>query len=119
MSEEEPGVPFKMSGNLLLNHPDAKEAARFYEEALGLEVYEETEDETGFETGDNILYLAKEAEPGFVFEFYVPDLEAAREELVARGCEVVVWEGRGRPCYLRDPFGFVFNLWEAPEEFED
>lgn len=110
-------MPFKMSGNLLLTHPEAKAAAEFYEEALGLKVYEETEDETGFTTGDNILYLANEPEPGFVYEFFVPDLEAAREELVAKGCEVVVWEGKGKPCYVRDPFGFTFNLWEAPEEF--
>ena len=112
-------MPFKMSGNLLLTHPDAKEAAEFYRDDLGLSVYEETEDETGFETGDLILYLAREPEQGFVFEFFVPDLEAAREELVAKGCEVVLWEGKGRSCYVRDPYGFVFNLWEAPEEFED
>ncbi len=104
-------MPYKMSGNLLLAHPEAKEMARFYREAFGMEVYEET--------GDLVLYVADEAEPGFVYEYLVPDIEAAREELVAKGCEVVVWEGKGKPCYMRDPFGFVFNLWEAPEEFQD
>lgn len=112
-------MPFKMSGNLLLTHPDAKEVARFYEETFGMEVYEETGDETGLQTGDLVLYVADEPEVGFVYEYLVPDLEVAREELLARGCQVVVWEGRGKPCYMRDPFGFVFNLWEAPEEFED
>jgi predicted enzyme related to lactoylglutathione lyase len=112
-------MPFKMSGNLLLAHPDAKEAAEFYKDVFGLDVFEETEDETGFNAGDNVLYLANEPEPGFVYEYYVPDLEAARDELEAKGCQVVVWEGKGRSCYMRDPFGFVFNLWEAPEEFHD
>ena len=112
-------MPFKMSGNLLLAHPEAKEMAAFYKEAFGMEVYEETADEAGLTTGDRILYVANEPEPGFVYEFFVPDVETAREELLAKGCEIVVWEGKGRPCYLRDPFGFVFNLWEAPEEFQD
>ncbi|MCK5254237.1 MAG: VOC family protein, partial [Thermoplasmata archaeon] len=65
-------MPFKMSGNLLLTHPDAKEAAAFYEEVFGLKVYEETADETGFTTGDNILYFPQEPESGFVYEYYVP-----------------------------------------------
>jgi predicted enzyme related to lactoylglutathione lyase len=112
-------MPYKMSGNLLLAHPDAKEAAEFYREAFGMEVYEETEHETGFTSGERILYIAQESEPGFVYEFFVPDLEAAKEELVAKGCKVVTWEGKGKPCYIEDPFGFMFNLWEAPEEFED
>jgi len=25
---------------------------------------------------------------------------------------VVKWEGKGNDCYMRDPFGLVFNLWE-------
>ncbi len=48
----------------------------------------------------------------------MPDLEAARDQLVAKGCEVVSWEGKGEDCYIRDPFGFMFNLWEEPEAFE-
>jgi hypothetical protein len=45
-------------------------------------------------------------------EFLVPDVEVAKEELLQLGCEVVRWEGAGGPCYLRDPFGFMFNLYE-------
>jgi catechol-2,3-dioxygenase len=45
-----------MSGNLLLAHPDAKEAAEFYKDVFGLDVFEETEDETGINAGDNVLY---------------------------------------------------------------
>ena len=54
---------------------------------------------------------------GPIFEFIVPDLEAARAELVTAGCSVIRWEGKGGCCYLQDPFGFWFNLWEDPEEF--
>ncbi len=34
-----------MSGNLLLTHPEAKEAAAFYKETFGLRVHEETPEE--------------------------------------------------------------------------
>jgi len=43
----------------------------------------------------------------------VTDLDKARNELMEKGCMVVTWEGKGNPCYMRDPFGFVFNLWEV------
>lgn len=110
-------MPYKMSGNLLVKLPRAKEAAGFYRDVLGLDVHEETEGATGFLTNDHYLYFAEAEAPASVFEFLVPDVEEARRELEARGCQVVVWKGKGDDCYMRDPFGNVFNLWEDPEAF--
>jgi predicted enzyme related to lactoylglutathione lyase len=110
-------MPFKFSGNLLINTPAAGDAARFYRDVLGLEVYEEAEEATGFLSNDHYLYFAKKDGPSFVYEFNVPDVEEARRELEATGCQVVVWEGKGGDCYMRDPFGMVFNLWEDPDSF--
>ena len=45
-------------------------------------------------------------------ELFVRDLEGAREELLANGCEVIRWRGKGQDCHIRDPFGVIFNLWE-------
>jgi hypothetical protein len=45
-------------------------------------------------------------------EFLVEDLEAARDHLIGNGCKIIKWEGKGKDCYLQDPFGVVFNLWE-------
>ena len=42
----------------------------------------------------------------------VDDLEKARETLEANGCKVLRWRGKGQDCYVRDPFGVIFNLWE-------
>jgi len=112
-------VPYKMSGNLLVQLPGAREVAEFYRDVLGLEVYEEGEGATGFLTNDHYLYFAEADAPASVFEFIVPDVERARQELEARGCQVVVWKGKGDDCYMRDPFGNVFNLWEDPGAFED
>ena len=52
---------------------------------------------------------------GPVLELFVDDLEEAREYLVRHGCEVVRWRGKGQDCYVRDPFGVVYNVWEQPE----
>jgi hypothetical protein len=47
-------------------------------------------------------------------ELLVDDLEDARDELVANGCEILRWRGRGQDCYIKDPFGVIFNLWKIP-----
>jgi hypothetical protein len=31
---------------------------------------------------------------------------------VANGCKVLRWRGKGQDCYIQDPFGVIFNLWE-------
>ena len=49
---------------------------------------------------------------GVVIEFNVENVEEARHHLEKYGCSVVKWEGKGNDCYMRDPFGLVFNLWE-------
>ena len=47
---------------------------------------------------------------------FVYDLDAARDRLVSKGCRVIKWEGKGKDCYIQDPFGMIFNLWEENEE---
>jgi hypothetical protein len=42
----------------------------------------------------------------------VEDLEAARQELVANGCKVLRWREKGQDCYIQDPFGVIYNIWE-------
>jgi catechol 2,3-dioxygenase-like lactoylglutathione lyase family enzyme len=110
-------MPYKLSGNLLVKHPRWEEAAEFYEHVLGLQVHERAEEARGFTSNALYLYFTGGEEQTFVHEFIVPDVEEARRELEARGCQVVVWRGRGGDCYMRDPFGLVFNLWEDPDAF--
>jgi len=47
-----------------------------------------------------------------VMEYYVDDLEVAREYLESNGCKVIMWKGKGENCYMRDPYELTFNLWE-------
>jgi predicted enzyme related to lactoylglutathione lyase len=89
-----------------------EEAVQFYHEVLGLRIAEMGKDWARFDTGDVNLFITEGKRLGPITEFIVADLDKARNELIEKGCMVVTWEGKGNPCYMRDPFGFVFNLWE-------
>jgi catechol 2,3-dioxygenase-like lactoylglutathione lyase family enzyme len=89
---------------------DIDRAAAFYENVLGLEVFERRPRLIGIETGAFRLFLEPGAKSEPVFEFTVADLEAARRELLAAGCTLEEEDPRVPRCYLRDPQGLVFNL---------
>jgi predicted enzyme related to lactoylglutathione lyase len=89
------------------------DAVKFYGAVLGLPVAYEAETMVGFETGAFRLYVEKGKPHAPVFEFLVHDVPAEKKRLIAAGC-VVVEEDPSLPrCYLRDPFGMVFNLGPA------
>jgi len=102
-----------MSKNINLETPNLEEAVQFYHEVIGLRISEMGKDWARFDTGKLSLFITEGKSLGPITEFIVADLHKARNELLERGCTVVKWEGKGKPCYMRDPFGFVFNLWEA------
>lgn len=90
------------------------EAIRFYGSALGLPVTHRSETLMGFETGAFCLYVEKGDEHGPVFEFLVPDVAAAKRRLVDAGCNIVEENTSIPRCYIRDPYGVVFNIGHAP-----
>jgi hypothetical protein len=49
-----------------------------------------------------------------VFELLVPDVVAAKRGLLAAGRTVVEEDPALPRCYIRDPYGFTFNLGQAP-----
>jgi uncharacterized protein YndB with AHSA1/START domain len=87
-------------------------ATRFYGEALGLDVITRREGLVGFEAGALRLYVERGVNQGPVLELLVPDLEVMKEKLLARGCEIVEEDREIPRCYVRDPFGMVWNLAE-------
>jgi hypothetical protein len=44
-----------------------------------------------------------------VLEVTVGDVEEAKRRLVANGCEIVKDEPQFPRCYMKDPFGLVYN----------
>jgi len=104
---------FVSSRDVILRTGTMEEAVRFYGEVLGLQWTIEHEGMIGFETGSFQLFVEKGAPPhGPVFELYVPDLAVAKDRLGAVGCTIVEEDPQLPRCYVRDPFGLVFNLAE-------
>ena len=100
--------------DVLLRTSDIEAAAVFYEKLLGLTVFMREETMIGLETGGFRLFLDKAALYGPVFEFKVADLTAAKLQLVAAGCRIENDDPTVPRCYVRDPYGLIFNVAEKP-----
>jgi len=89
------------------------EAVDFYTNILGFE-NRSTDPNLGDLNANpiNLLILEDNEFRGPVMELFVDDLEEARKTLEASGCKVLRWRGKGQDCYIQDPFGVIFNIWE-------
>jgi catechol 2,3-dioxygenase-like lactoylglutathione lyase family enzyme len=101
---------FRASSDIIVRTPHFEEARRFYEGVLGLRIAFSSPALSGFDAGSFRLYVEQGPAHGPVFEFLVPDLAAARSALLASGCTVVEEDPAVPRCYIRDPYGLVFNL---------
>jgi len=106
---------FQSSREVILRSDHFEDAVRFYATVLGLRVSYEAEQMVGFETGAFTLYVEAGKPHAPVFELLVPDVAAARSRLVAHGCVVVEEDPAVPRCYLRDPYGFTFNVGRASD----
>ena len=90
------------------NQPD--EAKRFYTQTLGLTLFDDNPTMRGIETGAFRLFIEPGSLPGPVLEFLVDDVQATKAHLLAAGCTLEQEDPSLPRCYIRDPFGLVFNL---------
>jgi catechol 2,3-dioxygenase-like lactoylglutathione lyase family enzyme len=100
----------RSSRDVIIRTPDVKAATEFYQTALGLTVTERAADLVGFETGTLQLFVEQGDALSVVLDFLVHDVQATKTALVAAGCAVVEEDPNIPRCYLRDPFGLLFNL---------
>jgi predicted enzyme related to lactoylglutathione lyase len=105
---------FQSSRDIIIRTENWAKATKFYKTVLGLPVTHRGKTLTGFETGAFCLYVEKGKEHGPVFEYLVPDVQAAKRRLVAAGCTVLEEDPSLPRCYIRDPYGVVFNIGQAP-----
>ncbi len=80
---------FKASRDIIIRTENWAEALQFYRSVLNLPMTEQGDTIVGFETGSFCLYVEQGKEHGPVFEFLVPDVQAAKRKLVAAGCSVI------------------------------
>ena len=105
-------MKFELSNHVALQHPDWRSSESYYKDVMGLDI-KMAGNHLHIRSGDLNLYIMDNDDlRGTVMEFNVDDLDEAKEYLLANDCTVVKWEGKGRDCYMRDPYGLVFNLWE-------
>jgi len=102
-----------MSPNVAVRTRRSSDAVDFYTNVLGFVDRSSDPELADLDANPlNLFVIEDHAFRGPVLELFVEDLEAAREKLVANGCKVLRWRGKGQGCYIEDPFGVVFNFWE-------
>ncbi len=96
--------------DILIQAPDPKAAAAFYVGQLGFTI-------TGAHGkwidlhGNHInLFIEEGPALGPVLEVAVDNLDEARQRLVENGREIVKDEPDFPWCYVKDPFGLIYNL---------
>ena len=107
-------MKFRMSPNVAVRtQGQFAQAVDFYTKVLGFQ-NRSTDPELGYMDANpiNLFVLEDDEFRGPVMELFVDNLDEARETLEANGCKVLRWRGKGQDCYIQDPFGVIFNLWE-------
>jgi predicted enzyme related to lactoylglutathione lyase len=96
--------------DILIQSPDPKNAAAFYVEQLGFTITGEAPDMLSLHGAHINLFIERGPVLGPVLEVTVPNVEEARRRLVKNGCEIVKDEPQFPRCYVKDPFGLIYNL---------
>jgi predicted enzyme related to lactoylglutathione lyase len=100
----------KFGTDILIQAPDPKGAAAFYVKELGFEVTDETSNLISIH-GPNInLFIERGPGLGPVLEVTVENVEQAKARLTKEGCEIIKDEPEFPRCYVKDPFGLIYNL---------
>ena len=107
---------FKASRDIIVRTENWSEALNFYGKVLGFPMTERSKTLVGFETGAFCLYVERGKEHGPVFDFLVPDIQDAKRQLVAAGCTIIEENPAVPRCYIKDPYGLVFNIEQSSGE---
>ena len=106
-------MKFRMSPNIAVRTAAFTDAVDFYTKVIGFADRSEDPELADLDAKPlNMFVIGDDEISGLVLELFVDDLEAARDELVANGCKVLRWRGKGQDCYIEDPFGVIYNIWE-------
>lgn len=103
---------FTSTRDIIIHTGKFEEAVRFYQQDLGLAVTMKSDNLVGFETGSFQLFVdgRDPLRTGPVFEFCVDDIDEAKRELLAAGGALIAEDPSVPRCYIKDPYGLVFNL---------
>ncbi len=107
-------MKFEMSTNIAVQTTEPDKAIEFYTEILGFRNRTEEPDFAGIDADPLRMFVQKDDQTsGLVMELFVDDLDEAKKILTDNGCKIIRWEGLGKDCYIEDPFGVKFNIWQT------
>jgi predicted enzyme related to lactoylglutathione lyase len=96
--------------DILIQAPDPRTAAAFYVDHLGFKITAETPQMISLH-GEHInLFIERGPSLGPVLEVTVESVDEAKHRLVKNGCEIIKEEPDFPRCYVKDPFGLIYNL---------
>jgi catechol 2,3-dioxygenase-like lactoylglutathione lyase family enzyme len=96
--------------DILIQAQDPVKAASFYVEQLGFEITGETPNMVSLHGKHINLFIERGPVLGGVLEVTVDNVAEAKARLVKNGCEIVKDEPDFPRCYVKDPFGLIYNL---------
>jgi hypothetical protein len=96
--------------DILIQAQDPKNAAQFYVKELGFEITGETANMLSLHGQHINLFIERGPALGPVLEVTVESVEEAKLRLVKSGCEIVKDEPDFPRCYIKDPYGLIYNL---------
>ncbi len=100
----------KFGTDILIQAPDPNRAAAFYVKELGFEMTDETPNMISVHGPHINLFIEKGPALGPVLEVTVENVDEAKARLTKTGCEIIKDEPDFPRCYVRDPFGLIYNL---------
>jgi hypothetical protein len=96
--------------DILIQAPDPKKAALFYVNHLGFEITDNNPKMIALGGKHINLFIEPGPPLGPVLEVTVGNVSDAKRRLVKNGCEIVKDEPDFPRCYIKDPFGLIYNL---------
>jgi hypothetical protein len=96
--------------DILIQADDPKRTALFYVKHLGFKITDEKSNMISLH-GEHInLFIERGPALGPVLEVTVDNVEETKLKLVKNGCEIIKNEPDFPRCYVKDPFGLIYNL---------
>ena len=106
-------MKFEMSTNIAVQTTAPEKAIAFYTKVLGFANRIHEPEFEGIDANPIRMFVQKDTNlSGVVMELMVDNLEEAKKILEENGCKIIRWEGIGKDCYIEDPFGVRFNIWQ-------
>ncbi len=100
----------RFGSDILIQTQDPRKAALFYVEHLGFEITDNNPKMIGLHGKHINLFIEPGPMLGPVFEVTVNSVEKAKQLLVKVGCVIVKDEPDVPRCYMKDPYGLIYNL---------